>query len=77
MNEGGRASRAAAIGWPANRLAEPQVWRDQPETNPKGFVLPPGEFQVEVSEIKGERRTVNATVGAGETVERTVGLDAP
>jgi hypothetical protein len=77
VNEGGRASRGAAIGSPANRLAEPQGWRDQPETNPKSFVLPPGEFQVEVSEIKGERRTVNATVGAGETVERTVDLDAP
>ena len=32
---------------------------------------------MEIGEIKGERRTVTATVGAGEAVERTVDLDAP
>jgi len=77
VNEGGRASRAAAIGWPANRLAEPQGWRDQPANNPKSFVLPPGEYTVEINEIKGEKRTVTVAVGAGETVERTVDLDPP
>jgi hypothetical protein len=50
--------------------------RDQPATNPKSFVLEPGEYRVEVSEIKGEKRTVTVTVGAGGTVEETVDLDA-
>jgi len=50
---------------------------DQPANNPKSFVLPPGEYTVEINEIKGEKRTVTVAVGAGETVERTVDLDPP
>lgn len=49
---------------------------DKPASNPKSFVLEPGEYQVEIGEIRGERRTVEVTVGKGETVEQTVDLDA-
>lgn len=43
-------------------------------TNPKSFVVTPGKYQVEISVIKGEKRTLEVTVAAGETVTRTVDL---
>jgi Ca-activated chloride channel family protein len=39
-------------------------------SNPKTFILPPGEYRVEVREVKGETRESTVTVSAGETVER-------
>ena len=41
-------------------------------SNPKGFILMPGDYEVTVSEIRGERRTIAVSVAAGETVERMV-----
>jgi Ca-activated chloride channel family protein len=64
-----------AIRGAAGAVASGRTY-DQPASNPKSFVLPPGEYTVEVNEIRGEKRTVSVTVGAGETVVRTVDLDA-
>ena len=41
-------------------------------SNPKSFVLLPGDYRVTINEIRGERRTVEVTVRAGETTERMV-----
>ena len=41
-------------------------------SNPKAFVLEPGEHDVTVQEIRGERRKIRVTVPRGETVERMV-----
>ena len=41
-------------------------------SNPKTFVLLPGDYRVTVSEIRGEKRTLEVSLAAGETVERTV-----
>lgn len=41
-------------------------------SNPKTFVLLPGDHRVTVGEIRGERRTVEVTVVAGEVVELMV-----
>ncbi len=65
-----------AIRGAAGAVASGRTY-DQPANNPKSFVLPPGEYTVEIQEIKGEKRTATVAVGAGETVERTVDLDAP
>lgn len=46
-------------------------------SNPKTFVVTPGQYRVEISEIKGAKRTLEVTVGAGETTTRIVDLDAP
>ena len=41
-------------------------------SNPKTFVLLPGDYQVTVKEIRGERLTIELSLAAGETVERMV-----
>ena len=41
-------------------------------SNPKGFILMPGDYEVTVNEIRGERRIIAVSVAAGETVERMV-----
>jgi Ca-activated chloride channel family protein len=41
-------------------------------SNPKTFILEPGDYRVQVKEIRGERREITVTVGAGEVVERMV-----
>ncbi len=41
-------------------------------SNPKTFELEPGEYEVEVREIRGETRKITLTVAQGETVERMV-----
>ncbi len=41
-------------------------------SNPKTFILEPGDYRVRVQEIRGERREFTVTVAAGETVERRV-----
>ncbi len=41
-------------------------------SNPKAFELLPGAYRVTVSEIRGPRRVIEVTVGAGEVVERMV-----
>jgi Ca-activated chloride channel family protein len=39
-------------------------------SNPKAFILPPGQYRLDVREIRGERREVTVTVSHGEeTVE--------
>ena len=45
------------------------------KTNPTTFIVTPGEYRVEVREIRGETRQLTLTVGAGETVERSLDLD--
>lgn len=44
----------------------------QERSNTKTFVLEPGDYRVTVSEIRGQRRTIEVSVAAGETVERMV-----
>lgn len=41
-------------------------------SNPKSFIVEPGEYRVEVREIRGERRQIAVTVATGEVVERIV-----
>ena len=41
-------------------------------SNPKSFILLPGDYVVTVKEIRGEARTIEVTVAASETVERMV-----
>lgn len=41
-------------------------------SNPKSFVLLPGAYRVTLNEIRGERRTIEVAVVAGEVVERMV-----
>lgn len=41
-------------------------------SNPKTFVLEPGEYEVQVKEIRGETRKITVSVAKGETVERMV-----
>jgi hypothetical protein len=43
-------------------------------SNPKAFLLPPGEYLVEVREIRGERRQIKVTVAEGEETVHMVGL---
>lgn len=43
-------------------------------SNPKEFIVPPGEYQVEVSVIGGEKHQLAVTVAAGETVEKILDL---
>ena len=43
-----------------------------PSSNPKAFLLAPGDYRVTVAEIRGERREITVTVVRGETVERMV-----
>ncbi len=41
-------------------------------SNPKAFELLPGTYRVTVSEIRGPRRVIEVSIGAGEVVERMV-----
>jgi Ca-activated chloride channel family protein len=41
-------------------------------SNPKTFLLLPGAYRVTVNEIRGEKRTIEVSLAAGETVERMV-----
>ncbi len=41
-------------------------------SNPKSFILLPGDYRVTVQEIRGGRRTIEVSLAAGETVERMV-----
>ncbi len=41
-------------------------------SNPKAFILLPGDYQVSIKEIRGESRTIEVSLTAGETVERMV-----
>ncbi len=43
-----------------------------PASNPKSFIVEPGEYRVTVREIRGDRRQITVTVGKGEVIERTV-----
>lgn len=43
-----------------------------PSSNPKAFVLPPGSYRVDVNEIRGQKRTIEVTLGAAEEVVRMV-----
>ncbi len=43
-----------------------------PRSNPKTFVLLPGDYRVQVNEIRGARRELTVTEPAGETVELMV-----
>ena len=43
-----------------------------PASNPKSFIVEPGEYRVTVQEIRGDRRVITVTVGKGEVIERTV-----
>lgn len=42
------------------------------KSNPKSFLLEPGEYDVTVKELRGERRTIRVRVERGETLERFV-----
>jgi len=41
-------------------------------SNPKTFILPPSTYRVDVSEIRGEKRSIEVTLGAGEEIVRMV-----
>ena len=41
-------------------------------SNPKTFELEPGEYRVQVDEIRGEKKEIRVKVVQGETVERMV-----
>ena len=41
-------------------------------SNPKTFILLPGDYLVSVKELRGETRTIEVTLPAGESVERMV-----
>ena len=43
-----------------------------PTSNPKTFLVEPGEYEVQVKEIRGESRKITVSVAKGETVERMV-----
>jgi len=48
-----------------------------PTSNPKTFTVLPGQYRVELSEIRGEKRQFEVTVPAGGEVEKIVDLGQP
>ncbi len=46
------------------------------KSNPKTFVLPPGDYRVELEELRGEARTFDVAVPARGELERMVDLEA-
>ena len=50
-----------------------------PNSNPKAFILLPGDYEVQVKEIRGERRSVKVSVAAGDGAHQTFGgtVDLP
>jgi Ca-activated chloride channel family protein len=46
-------------------------------SNPKRFVLLPGDYEVEVSEVRGEKRRFTIAVTAAAVGERTIDFNAP
>lgn len=46
------------------------------KSNPTTFVLPPGDYRVELQEVRGETRTFEIAVPARAEMERMVDLDA-
>lgn len=47
-----------------------------PTSNPIRFTVEPGDYEIEVSEIRGARRTLQVSVAAGGAESRRVDLDA-
>ena len=52
---------------PRDRGPSTKTSRAAPSSSASVAALPPGEYRVEIGEIRGEKRTVTVTVGAGET----------
>ena len=48
-----------------------------PNSNPKEFVVAPGEYVIRIAEIRGEKRETETTVVAGETADVLIDLDQP
>ncbi len=48
-----------------------------PSSNPKEFVLAPGEYVIRIAEIRGQKRETGTTVVAGETADVLIDLDQP
>ena len=48
-----------------------------PDRNPKSIDLAPGDYVVRITEVRGERRELPATVTAGETAELVVDFGQP
>ena len=48
-----------------------------PTSNPKSFELLPGEYRVEIEEIRGAKRSAALTVKPAETTEHTIDLPSP
>lgn len=55
------------------QVASGRTYKD-PKSNPKSFILLPGQYRVELGEIRGEKRQVEVTVTAGGEVEKIVDL---
>lgn len=56
------------------RVAQARTYA-RPQSNPTRFVLPPGEYRIEVQEIRGAKKTISLTVSAGRTAEHVVELE--
>jgi Ca-activated chloride channel family protein len=63
-----------AIHGPGGEVASGRTYKS-PSSNPKSFVLEPGDYRVEIAEIRGVKRQLSVAVGAAETVERTLDLE--
>jgi Ca-activated chloride channel family protein len=63
-----------AVHGPAGEVARGRTY-DKASTNPKRFELSPGNYRVDINEIKGARREINVTVTPDISVEQTVDLD--
>jgi Ca-activated chloride channel family protein len=61
-------------GSDGKQVAQARTYK-APNTNPKRFVLVPGDYRVEISEIRGKKKTVAVTIAAGETSEQMAEME--
>ncbi len=67
------AVHAKAAGSKGAALDQSRSYKS-PSSNPVRFVVEPGSYVVEVTEVKGERRSFEVTLTAGEVTARTIDL---